>query len=197
MANIKLVMETNNTLVHSVYLTGDSSITEQAFFDLAMSLIKQLNPNKSKKDEQQGHNCAIECSTNTNNVEVAVSKALDKNRPQQTSTQSVNNNINNSSTVNHKKTLVDGKQALIGTTCPRCGGLYIGVAEKGSAVTCKHCSSEFKLTDEYIRTEYECPNCDTYMVMYTSDEITEIACKQCQSPIDLFYIDKLGKKVNK
>lgn len=96
---------------------------------------------------------------------------------------------------------IPGKKHLIMVKCESCGKvatpiMYIENGElihKEHNLVCMNCSSELPQFENIKYAKYTCPNCNTRAGFYVANDLNEVRCKDCDSPIDLVWHDK--KKV--
>lgn len=96
---------------------------------------------------------------------------------------------------------VQGKKHLLMVKCESCGKVatpivYIENGElihKEHNLVCMNCSSELPQFENIKYAKYTCPNCNTRAGFYVANDLNEVICKGCDSPIDLVWHDK--KKV--
>lgn len=96
---------------------------------------------------------------------------------------------------------VQGKKHLLMVKCERCGKVATPIMciENGKLIhkehnlVCMNCSSELPQFESIKYAKYTCPNCNTRAGFYVANDLNEVRCKVCDSPIDLVWHDK--KKV--
>lgn len=91
-------------------------------------------------------------------------------------------------------TLQEGKKAVVGFKCPKCGVIHFGFHEIGDIVKCHYCKDDMLVPEGLIFTKYQCPYCETQAYLYIQKDITDtVSCKGCRVPVDVVYIEKLGE----
>lgn len=121
------------------------------------------------------------------------------NSTQSSSALDTNNIINTTQSPvqsQRKRVLYKGKRALTAFKCPKCNGSTIMMGEIGDKATCRVCGHASNIPDELVLTVSQCPNCSCKSILYSSDDIDMMHCKDCDSPIDLQYVEKLGQKIS-
>ena len=86
---------------------------------------------------------------------------------------------------------------LVMAKCPKCDHIATPVLSirngelvyKDSEITCKKCQESIPI-GEIKKAKYTCPNCETPASFYVMNDLKEVKCKNCESPIDLKWHDK-------
>lgn len=93
---------------------------------------------------------------------------------------------------------VPSKKHLIMVKCEKCGKvatptMYMENGElihKEHNLVCMNCNSELPQFESIKSAKYTCPNCNTRAGFYVANDLNEVSCKGCDSPIDLVWHDK-------
>lgn len=89
--------------------------------------------------------------------------------------------------------LFRGKKAYSVFKCRECNCIISGVVAPNEELVCKKCNKKTRAPEELIKVEHKCSNCGTKGSMYTEKGLIDSTkCRNCQSPIDLFFLEKLG-----
>ena len=88
---------------------------------------------------------------------------------------------------------------LVMAKCPKCDHIATPVLSirngelvyKDSEITCKKCQESIPI-GEIKKAKYTCPNCETPASFYVMNDLKEVKCKNCESPIDLKWHEKKG-----
>jgi DNA-directed RNA polymerase subunit RPC12/RpoP len=72
--------------------------------------------------------------------------------------------------------------------CPECVEVTVRFASlnETNIMKCHFCKAKFPI-HKVVYGEISCPNCSQVSRMYLADDISEVHCKNCDSPIDVIY----------
>ena len=204
MAKIRLVLELNGVKANSVLVTGDESVFEDTFYKMVDVLNSAARPKRSRVIQSNTSERVIERTQrdfdNNSNHHTWKNNCNNEEKP----VVAINTDKKSDSAINieqppaqYKKTILRrGKSSLVGFKCSECGEIIIRKGEVDDAVLCRQCSCVNNIPDNLIFTKAKCPNCNHETYMYTSEDFNELKCIECESPIDLKFVEKMGCKIS-